>query len=56
VRRRTFRRAAEAYRAGKPYKAWEILATAGMGEHWREFLKINQAAARQRFHAAMPAR
>jgi hypothetical protein len=49
VRRRAFRRAAEAWRAGRPHTAWEILAEAGLSDHWREFQRTALRVARRRY-------
>lgn len=49
VRRRAIRHAAEAWRAGKPHRAWEIMAEAGLLDHWREFQRTALRVARRRY-------
>ena len=54
-RRRVFDRAAVAWHDGKPYRAYAILADAGMGEHWQLFQRTALADARDRFLRRMSA-
>ena len=49
ARVRAFKRAAVAWRAGRPHQAWEILATSGFGDHWKEFQRQALSQARARY-------
>jgi hypothetical protein len=42
-----------AYAAGKPYRAYEILAAAGLGDRWRDFERAALKAARARYAREM---
>ena len=53
TRRRTFARAVTAWRSGRPHTAWEILAAAGMADHWPEFQRVALRAARGRYQRAI---
>lgn len=48
------RRAAQAWNAGKPHTAWEIITTAGYGEPgWRAFQRVALRRARDRYQARL---
>lgn len=49
VRLRVLTRAAQAWEAGRPHQAWQILDRAGMGDEWREFQRVALQHARRRF-------
>lgn len=50
---RTLRRAAMAWRIGRPHRAWEILAEAGMADQWPTFQRVVLQRARARYTARM---
>lgn len=43
------RRAVQAWTAGKPYQAYEILTTAGYGDQWPVFRQVALRHARARY-------
>lgn len=49
------RRAVQAWNAGRPHQAWEILTTAGYGDQWPRFQAIALRQARARYGARMRA-
>ena len=53
VRRVAYRRAAQAWTAGKPHTAWEILASFGLADDWPEFRREALRRARQTFRVRM---
>lgn len=53
ARVRVLQRARDAWTAGKPHTAWQILAEAGMAAHWPEFQRTALAHARRGFTRAM---
>lgn len=52
-RRRVLRRAARAWKAGKPHTAWSILAECGLSEYWPAFRNTALRMARQRYEREM---
>jgi hypothetical protein len=54
IRRRVYSRAARAWNDGKPHTAWEILADAGMADHWPYFQREAFRSARQRYLSLLP--
>lgn len=52
-RYRTLVRAATAWKAGKPHRAWEILADAGMADQWPAFQRVALRHARARYVRTM---
>jgi hypothetical protein len=52
-RHRALRQAVQAWRVGRPHRAWQILAEAGMADHWQEFQRVALRRARERFLARM---
>jgi hypothetical protein len=49
MRRRVYRRAALAWRAGKPHQALEILADAGLQGEWSVFVRVAHRYAREHY-------
>lgn len=47
-------RAAQAHKAGKPHRAWEIVDQAGLGDHYHAFLRVGLRQARREYLARMP--
>lgn len=47
------RRAVQAWNAGKPHQAWEILTTAGYGDQWPRFQAVALRQARARYGRRM---
>jgi alpha-beta hydrolase superfamily lysophospholipase len=46
-------RAVIAWRVGKPHRAWEILAEAGMSDYWARFQRTALQHARRGYTRAM---
>jgi hypothetical protein len=53
ARARVLDRAVIAWRVGKPHRAWEILAEAGMSDYWARFQRTALQHARRGYTRAM---
>ena len=52
-RYRAFVRAAQAWKAGYPHQAWEIITRAGLSAHWPQFQAELLRQARQDYRVAI---
>jgi hypothetical protein len=52
-RERTLDRAVVAWRVGRPHRAWEILADAGLQAYWPTFLRTALGRARKGYVRTM---